>query len=532
MDSSLPDESMPVALVSCLLTRYIVREVVLKVLLVYPEHPVTYWSFHYALRFLGKKAALPPLGALTVAALLPESWDVRLVDMNAARLRDKDLQWADAVMISAMVVQQESAREVISRARQAGKTIIAGGPLFTCEPDRFPEVDHLVLGEAEATLPAFLDDFIHQRARRRYEPAPFPAMDLVPIPRWDLLDVRKYASLSIQFSRGCPFDCDFCNVTALFGHRPRTKSSAQILAELEALWECGWRGSVFFVDDNFIGNKRYLKHDLLPALLAWQQSRKNGFTFYTEASINLADDPDLMLMMFEAGFNSVFIGLETPSEQALADCNKKQNQGRDLAGDIRKIQRAGMQVQGGFIVGFDSDTESIFERQLNFIQDSGIVTAMVGILQAPVGTKLHARLRQENRLVGETAGNNTSSFTNVIPKMDLSLLVDGYHRLVNKLYSPKTYYSRVRTFLAEFKAPTIQEPIRLQHLRACLNSLIRQGLFDISLFYYWKLMLWVSVRKPRLLPTAFSLAIMGHHFRKVSRQINREIINIAPVPGK
>lgn len=496
----------------------------LKVLIIYPEYPVTYWSFHHALRFLGKKAALPPLGALTVAALLPESWELRLVDMNTSALRDRDLEWADTIMISAMVVQQASARHVIARARRAGKTIVAGGPLFTCEPEMFPDVDHLVLGEAEATIPAFVDDFLNHRARRRYDPAPFPPMDRVPVPRWDLLDIRKYASLSIQFSRGCPFNCDFCNVTALFGHRPRTKSSAQILTELEALWERGWRGSVFFVDDNFIGNKHYLKHDLLPALLTWQRSRKNAFTFYTEASINLADDPDLMARMSDAGFNSVFIGLETPSDQALADCNKKQNQGRDLVGDIRKIQRAGMQVQGGFIVGFDSDNESIFDRQLDFIQNSGIVTAMVGILQAPVGTRLHARLTEEKRLVGETAGNNTSSFTNIIPRMDLTVLVDGYNRLVNQLYSPKTYYERMRTFLSEFKAPSIREPLRLQHLRAGLASLIRHGVFDAACLHYWKLMLWVSVRKPNLLPTAFSLAIMGHHFRKVSLQISRETL--------
>jgi len=488
-------------------------------LLVYPEFPATYWSFNHALKFLGKKAALPPLGMITVAAMLPDDWNLRLVDLNTRSLTKRDLQWADNVMISAMVVQQDSVRKVIRRARAMGKTIIAGGPAFTCEPGAYEGVDHLVLGEAEETLPAFLEDFAAGRAKTRYDPGPYPAMTAVPNPRWDLLDLKKYASMSVQFSRGCPFNCDFCNVTALFGRKPRIKTSDQIVAELDALWALGWRESVFFVDDNFIGNKRYLKRDLLPALIRWQKARKHGVGFYTEASINLADDPELMDMMSQAGFDTVFIGLETPSDEALADCNKKQNRGRDLVADIKTIQRAGLQVQGGFIVGFDSDTPNIFQRQIDFIQQSGVVTAMVGILQAPIGTDLHRRMAAEGRLVGESAGNNTSSATNIIPKMELSCLVEGYRNLIQQLYHPQAYYARVKTFLREFKGPTIRGKLDWRQLRAFGRSMIRLGILGRERMEYWKLLIWVAIKKRNLLPYAVALAIIGFHFRKVAQKV-------------
>jgi len=494
----------------------------MKVLLIYPEFPTTYWSYHYALKFIGKKAALPPLGLLTVAALLPEDWEIRLTDMNATRLRQRDLEWADAVMVSAMVVQQDSARAVIARANAMQKTVIAGGPAFTCEPEKYPGVDHLVLGEAEISLPPFLEDFTRGHARARYDAGEYPQMAQVPNPRWDLLDLRKYASLSIQFSRGCPFNCDFCNVTALFGNKPRTKSTEQIVTELDTLWAQGWRGSVFFVDDNFIGSKRFLKRELLPRLIEWQKQHGRGLPFYTEASINLADDTELMALMSAAGFDTVFVGLETPSDEALADCNKKQNRQRDLVADIKTIQRNGLQVQGGFIVGFDSDNQSIFQRQIDFIQSSGVVTAMVGILQAPVGTALYERMAREGRLQGESTGNNTAAATNIIPKMPLDILVGGYRSLIQHLYSPANYYQRVKTFLSEFKGPEIRGSIEIYRLRAVFASILRLGIIGRERVEFWKLILWVWLRKKHLLPTAISLSITGFHFRKVSEKIKLE----------
>jgi radical SAM superfamily enzyme YgiQ (UPF0313 family) len=322
------------------------RQERMNVLLVYPKFPDTFWSFKHALKFVRKRASLPPLGLLTVGAMLPESWAKRLVDVNVRKLRKSDLDWADVVFISGMIAQQDSAHELIARCRAAGKTVVAGGPLFNLGHEQFPEVNHFVLNEAEVPLPRFLRDFERGAARRMYAPPELPDIRQTPPPLWELADMRHYATMSVQFSRGCPFDCEFCNITAMFGHRPRLKTTAQMIAELDGLRQAGWRGAVFFVDDNFIGNKRVLKEELLPALIRWQQGGR-GTPLFTEASINLADDAELMRLMVEAGFNQVFVGIETPEEEGLAECNKRQNQKRDLVADVKRIQRAGLEVQGG-----------------------------------------------------------------------------------------------------------------------------------------------------------------------------------------
>ena len=366
----------------------------MKILLVYPEFPDTFWSFKHALRFVRKKAGAPPLGLLTVAAMLPAEWEKRLVDLNATNLTPKDLAWADYVFISAMIVQRDAARALIARCKEAGVKVVAGGPLFTMEHEQFPEVDHFVLNEAELTLPPFLADLANGRAQHIYTTTEFPDIQLTPAPLWRLANLKHYDTVSIQFSRGCPFSCDFCNVTTLLGHRPRTKTAAQIIAELDNLYALGWRGNIFFVDDNFIGNKKQIKSEVLPALIEWRKG-KIGMPFSTEASINLADDPELLSLMTQAGCDTVFVGIETPNEDSLTECSKNQNTGRDLVESVKHLQRAGLQVQGGFIVGFDNDPPSIFQQQVDFIQKSGIVTAMVGLLQAPPGTRLHARMQQE-----------------------------------------------------------------------------------------------------------------------------------------
>ncbi|MFH1674826.1 MAG: B12-binding domain-containing radical SAM protein [Pseudomonadota bacterium] len=486
----------------------------MNVLLIYPEFPDTFWSFKHALKFIHKKAALPPLGLLTLGAMLPEEWSRRLVDLNVTKLTEKDLKWADCVFISAMVVQKNSARQTISRCKEAGLKVVAGGPLFTSEYEEFEDVDHFVLNEAELTLPLFLADLEKGCAGRVYKTSEFCDIRETPAPMWKLADLKRYASMSIQFSRGCPFNCDFCNVTALFGHRPRIKTAEQIIAELNGLYGLGWRGPVFFVDDNFITNKRYLKTQLLPALIEWQKD-KRGVPFYTEASVNLADDEPLMEMMVEAGFDMVFIGIETPDEDSLAECNKMQNKNRDLVENVKQIQRAGLQVQGGFIVGFDSDTHSIFQRQIDFIQQSGIVTAMVGLLQAPVGTRLYERLQQEGRLLGHTSGDNVDGTTNIIPKMDLNALREGYREIMRSIYSHKLYYKRVKTFLSEYKAPKIEHHLDLQRLLAFFRSNIRLGIFGKERFQYWKLLSWTLFRRPELFSLAITLAINGYHFRKI-----------------
>ncbi|MDK2880238.1 MAG: hypothetical protein PWQ99_13 [Clostridia bacterium] len=490
----------------------------MKALFVYPQYPESFWSFKHALKFIGIKAAHPPLGLLTVAAMLPEDWEKRLVDMNVRKLRDEDLLWADYVLISAMSIQQNSVREVLNRCRQLGVKVIAGGPLFTSEPEKFPEVDHLILNEAEITLQAFLEDLEKGCPKRIYTTEELPPLDRTPVPLWELINMKDYSTMSVQLSRGCPYDCEFCDITALFGRKPRLKSAPQFLKELDALYEHGWRGGVFIVDDNFIGNKVLLKKEILPSLITWMEKRKNPFWFITEASINLADDEELMLMMQKAGFTSVFIGIETPSEESLKECNKFNNVNRDLIASVKKIQRYGMQVSGGFIVGFDSDTPSIFERQINFIQQSGIVTAMVGLLHAPVGTKLFKRLKRENRLLPtDFTGNNTDLAINFIPKMDLKKLIEGYQKIVTTIYDPARYYERIMEFFKEFR-PARKKSItmlRFCYVKALFRAMVILGFLEKGRRHYWKLLLNTLVKYPRFFPEAVTFAIYGHHFRKI-----------------
>jgi radical SAM superfamily enzyme YgiQ (UPF0313 family) len=303
-------------------------------------------------------------------------------------------------------------------------------------------------------------------------------------------------------------------VTVLFGHKPRLKSAQQVTAELDRMYDSGWRGNIFFVDDNFIGNKQYLKTSLLPALIEWRKGKK-GCVFYTEASINLADDPQLLDLMVEAGFDSVFIGIESPDEDSLTECRKNQNKNRDLLQNVKIIQHSGLQVTGGFIIGFDSDTPSTFRRQIEFIQKSGIVTAMVGILNAPPGTRLFDRLYRENRVIGKVSGDNVDGTTNIIPKMGLPMLLEGYRSIMGHIYSPKHYYRRVKVFLKEFGNSKANTPLDLQRFLAFFRSSVRLGFLGKERFHYWHLMIWTLIRKPRLLPLAITLAIYGYHFRKI-----------------
>ncbi len=487
----------------------------MNILLLYPEFPDTFWSFKHALKFVRKQASLPPLGLLTIAAMLPESWERKLVDLNVSPLRPKDLEWADMAFVSAMTIQQDSAREVIARCKEAGLTIVAGGPLFTTAHLQFPEVDHFVLNEAEMTLPRFLEDLKLGMPQKSYTCKEFPDITKTPAPEWGLLEHRKYASMALQFSRGCPYRCDFCNVTTLFGHKIRTKTSAQIINELDGIRKLGWRDTVFFVDDNFIANRSYLKKELLPALIEWRKLHDETMTFYTECSINLADDDELMDLMAQAGFNQVFIGIETPEVEALQECGKQHNTSRNMLENVRRIQNAGIEVQGGFIVGFDSDTPSIFQKQIEFIQKSGIVTAMVGILQALPGTKLYDRMKSEGRLLSHVSGDNADSNTNIVSKMDPELLREGYREMMNQLYAPKHYYKRIRTLLEEYRAPRIKNQYRISQLMAFMRSAFLLGVVGRERFQYWKMLTWTMFHRQQSLPLAVTLAIYGHHFRKV-----------------
>lgn len=487
----------------------------MNILLIYPEFPDTFWSFKHALKFIRRKATFPPLGLLTVAAMLPSEWSKRLVDVNVTKLSEKDLKWADYAFFSSMVIQRKSASQLIKLCKEAGVKIVAGGPLFTSEHEQFKDIDYLVLNEAEITLPLFLEDLKNGCAKPVYKTHEFADIRETPTPLWNLVNMSKYASMVTQYTRGCPYQCEFCDVTELFGHRTRTKTTEQITAELDTFYNLGWRGNVFFVDDNLIGNKKSLKQELLPELIKWQKNRES-ITFNTEVSINLASDEPLMQMMSDAGFNTVFVGIETPDPVSLAECGKKQNKDRDLAEDVRRIQRAGIQVQAGFIVGFDNDTPTIFQRQIDFIQKTGIVTAMVGLLQAPSGTRLYKRLKKEGRLLGRMSGDNVDGTTNIIPNMDPEIFREGYKKILRHIYSPENYYARIETLFREYRAPKIKSKITLDHILGLITSIYYLGILGKERGQFWHLLFWTTLHRRELFPLAVTLAVYGHHFRKVS----------------
>ncbi|MBK7631216.1 MAG: DUF4070 domain-containing protein [Ignavibacteriales bacterium] len=489
----------------------------MNILMVYPMYPDTFWSFKHALKFVSKKASFPPLGLLTVAAMLPKDWNKRLIDMNANNLTNDDILWADFVFISAMSIQSESADEVIQRCKKLDAKIVAGGPLFTSSSELYENIDYLVLNEAEITLPQFIKDLQEGKPKHKYTSENWADITSTPLPDWNLVSMNNYTSMNLQYSRGCPFDCDFCDITVLYGRKPRTKTKDQIIAELDALYFTGWRGPVFFVDDNFIGNKVKLKKEILPAITEWMVKRKNPFYLNTEASINLADDETLMIQMARAGFEAVFIGIESPNEKSLIECHKPQNTNRDLIASVKKIQQFGLEVQGGFIVGFDNDHPKIFEELTNFIQKSGIVTAMVGLLNAPKGTNLEKRLISEGRMLQDFTGNNTDFTINFIPMMDSAKLMDGYKSILKTIYSPKYFYERVMLFMKDFE-PKKKKVFHLNpnYVLALFRSIFKLGVMGEERIYYWKLFLWTLFRKPQLFSLAILFAIYGFHFKKIS----------------
>lgn len=485
-------------------------------LLVYPRYPDTFWSYRFALKFISKKASFPPLGLLTIASMLPAGWSKCLVDCNVRALSEKDLQWADAVFISGMAAQKESVREIIQLCHRLGKPTIAGGPLFTAHAEDFVDVDHLILNEAEITLPEFLLDLEGGKPRHIYSSDLWADIKTTPIPSWDLIKMKHYGSMNIQYSRGCPYDCEFCDITVLYGRVPRTKTREQVLAELDALYERGWRGGVFFVDDNFIGNREKLRKEILPSIVHWMGQHNHPFSLNTEVSINLADDDELMRLMTKAGFDTVFVGIESPNEESLIECRKIPNKNRDLIGSVKTLQNSGLEVQGGFIVGFDQDPAAIFERLIHFIQETNIVTAMVGLLNAPKGTRLYKRLMEEGRILKSMSGNNTDFSLNFLPKMNMQTLMEGYQKVLRQIYSPKDYYTRVRRFLTDYRPiPNRNFRFRADSLKALFKSMLLLGIVGKERVYYWRLFFWSLFTRPRLFPLAITFAIYGFHFRRV-----------------
>jgi radical SAM superfamily enzyme YgiQ (UPF0313 family) len=488
----------------------------MKILLVSPAYPDTYWSFRHALKFVSKKAASPPLGLLTISSMLPGDWERKLVDLNVHSLKEADIRWADLVFIGAMSVQSASARQVVDRCKKLQKKLVAGGPLFTGDPDAWMDIDHLVLNEAEITLPWFLSDLEKGCAKQIYLTEEYADIQCTPSPDYSLINASDYVQLSLQYSRGCPFDCEFCEITALLGRKVRLKSTRQIIEELDIIYRTGFRGNVFFVDDNFIGNKKRLKRELLPAIIDWNREHQHAYTFTTEASIDLSDDAELMMAMAEAGFEKVFVGIETPDEESLKECNKKLNTGRDLLKSVAAIQAAGIEVSAGFIVGFDNDTPSIFQRQIDFIQKSGIITAMVGLLNAPSRTRLYKRLKDEGRLLHTADGDNTNCEMNFVPKMDNEELLNGYYKIVHNIYSSKAYNERLKVFLSHFRPRVVNRGrINAENMMAFLRSIFYLGIMDKRRGLYWNLLGWSLRKRPDMFPLAVAYSIYGYHFRKV-----------------
>lgn len=487
----------------------------MKLLFIYPQYPDTYWSFKHVLKFISKKANYPPLGLLTVASMLPPEWETRLVDTNISELKDEQIAWADLIFIGAMIVQKASAQEIITRCKALGKTVVAGGPVFTTSHQQFVGVDHFVLNEAEITLPLFLEDLKNGNPKPIYSSDERPDIKNTPLPKWSLINLKNYATMLVQYSRGCPFNCEFCDIIIMNGRFPRTKTSGQILGEFQALYDAGWRGALFVVDDNFIGNKKSVKQ-MLPLLIEWQKQHKYPFKLMTEASTNLADDEELMEMMSAANFDNVFLGIETPNLDSLKECGKLQNVSRNLAETVKTINRHGMQVMGGFIVGFDSDTESIFETQIRFIQEVGIVAALVNLLHVLPQTQLWHRLKAEGRLLGD-ASSDTDGTVNFVPKMDKELLVSGYQKILSTIYSQGQYYRRIETFIRNYR-PTVKSRLTILDLRAGLESMWSIGILSKARLLYWKLLIKTAFTKIRALPNAFTLAIYGLHFEIITRQ--------------
>jgi len=490
----------------------------MKILLVYPRSPDTFWSFKHVLPFVAKRAAFPPLGLLTVAAMLPTEWEFKLVDTNVAPLADQDIAWADWVMLSGMIVHKDSAHEIAQRCAALGCPLIAGGPLFTTGHRDFPEIAHFVLGEAEDLIGELVADMIAGTVEPMYRAAAFPDVGKTPVPRWDLVDLRHYVTMPVQFSRGCPFDCEFCDIVVMNGRVPRTKAPRQVVAELEALYRAGWRDMVFIVDDNFIGNKKRVR-ELLHALVEWRERTGPAMGFFTEASVNLADEDELLELMVRSGFKKVFLGLETPVAESLAESRKVQNVKRDLVEAVRVIQGAGLEVMGGFIIGFDNDPLDIFRRQFEFIQRAGVVTAMVGLLTALPQTRLYARLAREGRILADSVGDNTAAVLNFVPRLDRSSLFAGYRELMQSLYSPANYYRRVRAFLVYWQPRGPRLRLASTDLRAFLRSLWALGVVRRGRLAFWHLLWTTLIARPRKFRAAMEFAIIGYHFRTVAERL-------------
>jgi len=501
----------------------------LKVLLIWPKFPPSFWGFEGVLRMLPEAAMTPPLGLITVAALCPPSWSLRLLDHAFDQVRDEDYQWADLVMVSSMHAQRVDTLAILARARELGARTFIGGPWASSEPERLRDfADHVLVGEAEEVFAAIADDLENGTARALYKVDDKPDMSHSPIPRFDLLRRDMYTSMPVQFSRGCPFQCEFCDIITIYGRKPRVKSPAQLISELDTLRALGWRNEVFIVDDNFIGNAKNALQ-LSKELAEWGGRNNRVFSFYTEASVDLADRPELMAAMVEANFMYVFLGIESPSAEALKSTKKFQNLRKDNLEQIRIIQESGLWVLGGFIVGFDSDDETIFDRQREFIEKAGITWAMAGMLQAPPTTPLYDRMKKEGRLFEDSEATSNFSAPNFRTVMPLDTLLNGLSGLLFDLYTPEAYFQRAWRSLQLWQTKPTQKPPDLPmsyNLRLLGQSMWTQGVKSSYRGAYWKFLgriLRNYINNPTKLWMGTMILLAGHHFLIYAREVAADL---------
>ena len=506
---------------------------VMRALLVQGSSPPTYWGYQHSLAFLKKDGPHPPLGLATLAAHLPASWELRIHDLHLGPLPDEEIRWADAVLVSGMLVQALSMRAVIRRARLLGKTTVVGGPAVTTSPGEFADATYLFQGEAEGRLDLLVDALEHpgRAAGRMLSPQgdARPSLALARVPRFDLVRLDRYASLAVQISRGCPFNCEFCDIIEMFGRVPRVKSQTQVLAELDELFRIGARGALFVVDDNFIGNRKVVGK-LLPVIAEWQRAHGNPFDLYTEASLDLAGDAKLVASMVDAGFSSVFVGLETPDPETLKLTQKRQNLRMDPAEAVWTLSRAGLEVYAGFIVGFDGDDAGALERQLAFVRSVPIPRAMVGVLSALPGTQLWRRLEREGRLRGAPTGDqfDRTNFETTMPEAEL---IEGYRDLLATLFQADEFFERCLMSLKT--TPVRPGPLRQDALPIFARAVWRIGVRGdpVRRRWFWRLLRVALSRGFAYVPRAVTFSIIGEHFvrytaEEVVPRLNRRLAEI------
>jgi len=500
-----------------------------KVLMVWPQFPSSFWGMHHLHGIVPERAAIPPLGLITVAALCPQRWQIRLVDRAFEELRDEDLLWADIVMVSGMSVQRADLLATLRRARSLERRTFVGGPWASSEPELLiPEADHVLVGEADEVFADIAAALENGTARSLYHVAEKPSMEKSPVPRFDLLKLDSYSTMPVQFSRGCPFECEFCDIITIYGRRPRAKTPAQLLTEITELHRLGWEKWVFIVDDNFIGNQKKALA-ATQELAAWQRANRYPFAFFTEASIDLADKAEMLAAMVEANFVHIFIGVETPSASALKETRKFQNLRKDTLSQIQAIQRSGLWISGGFIVGFDADDETIFERQREFLEKAAIPWAMVGLLQAPPTTPLFERLRREGRLREDVVFVSNFGLPNFEPKMGLPVLLRGFSALLSDTYAPESYCKRLLASMEAWHTQPVQQPPRAHVgllLRIMALSVWVQGVRSDYRRTYWTTLgrlLYRCRKQPVKLWLGLLGLVTGHHFITYTRELVGEL---------